>query len=804
MAAQSSNPANTTANLSQRLDKMISGGSLDYNSWISLISEIETHSPEDIDTISSAYDSFLSKFPLCHWHLDKYANHMVKMRGPEEAVNIYERGVGMAMYSVGFWVDYFSFAAASFGNPEDVRRLFKRAFLFVDKDYFCHALWDKYMKYEFELEGWSFLAHSYIQALRFPTKKLQFYYVNFKQFITNLEEEMRHENNNCNGELIPVPCASTEISADEISLVIKDLLDSPDESVKSKALNLYKSIGENYYHEACQVDKKIKCFEQKIQRRYFFASPIDDDELSNWHFYLDFVEKQGNMNWVMKLYERCLIPCAHYPELWMRYVEFLESKGGRELAISALDRATRIFLKNVPEIHLFNARFKEHIGDVSGARAALTLSDTKTDSSFVENVVMLANLERRHGNIAAASDAFVKALKNAKEKQKTHVLPNLYFHFAQLTFLTSGNTAAARDVLIDGLRDVRHCRFLLQELIKFAMTHEGASQVNIIDPIIDDAISTGLDEYEGLTAKDRENLSHLFLEFVDLCGTIHDMRRAWNRHIKLFPQSLRIKPTTPKHTTSYSRDSEMDQKGQEMVVFKSPENHETRLDQAPEKPSSQTQKDELGSKENVLSARDQENSKQMDIIPVLATQLTRENTLTPHESTERDGVVQEVKDTDEAGPTRMNSNQITQSSGQQQWEGQSMSQMLYNYHQQQQMLQQQYQQQYQMQYNYFNQQQQPYQMQPRQQHYGLQQNDQQSQDVAYQAQLLAYQQQLQQYQQYQQGYQHYQQRQSMEGPSLMQEQHNSSLDQQDSKKGPPEYKATVESSESPHLIADQS
>ena len=55
-------------------------------------------------------------------------------------------------------------------------RLFERAISFVGKDYFCHVLWDKYMKYEFSQEGWSFLAQSYIWALRCPTKKLQLYY----------------------------------------------------------------------------------------------------------------------------------------------------------------------------------------------------------------------------------------------------------------------------------------------------------------------------------------------------------------------------------------------------------------------------------------------------------------------------------------------------------------------------------------------------------------------------------------------------------------------------------------------------
>ncbi|KAL0321336.1 UNVERIFIED_CONTAM: Pre-processing factor 39 [Sesamum radiatum] len=521
--------------LSEKLNKMIADGS-DYSSWRSLILEIETASPEDIDAISLAYESFLSRFPLCHWHLEKYAYHKGKRCGPQEAVNVYERGVEAAKFSVGFWVDYFTFGATCFGDPEDVRRLFGRAVSFVGKDYFCHILWDKYMKYEFSREGWSFLAQSYIQALRFPTRKLHFYYNNFKQFVANLEEEMGYEKNNSSeAEQVSVPCAAVEISRDEISLVIKDLLDSSDRYLKSKALERYRSIGEGFYQEASQTDEKIKCFEAKIGRRYFYVTPLDDDQLDNWHLYLDFIEKQDNLDWTMNVYERCLIPCANYPEFWMRYVEFLGSKGGCELANSALDRATQIFLKNVREIHLFSARFKEHIGDINGAHAALLLCDTKADLSFVDNVVTLANLERRLGNFTAASATYEKALKTARERQKLHLLPSLYSQFARLTFL---------------------------ELIKFAMTHEGASQVNIIDSVVADAISPGLDEYEGFSAKDQENISCLFLEFVNLCGTVHDIRKAWNRHIKLFPQFLRMKTARKQSRSGHPlTDVVADQKG---------------------------------------------------------------------------------------------------------------------------------------------------------------------------------------------------------------------------------------------------
>lgn len=52
-------------------------------------------------------------------------------------------------------------------------------------------------------------------------------------------------------------------------------------------------------------------------------------------------------------------------------------------------------LQRVPVIHLFNARYKEQIGDVYAARAAFLENDTESDSAFIENVTIKANMERR-------------------------------------------------------------------------------------------------------------------------------------------------------------------------------------------------------------------------------------------------------------------------------------------------------------------------------------------------------------------------------------------------------------------------
>lgn len=55
-------------------------------------------------------------------------------------------------------------------------RLFKTALLFVGKDYYCHALWDQYIKFEYSQQNWSSLANIYLEVLRHPTGKLREYY----------------------------------------------------------------------------------------------------------------------------------------------------------------------------------------------------------------------------------------------------------------------------------------------------------------------------------------------------------------------------------------------------------------------------------------------------------------------------------------------------------------------------------------------------------------------------------------------------------------------------------------------------
>lgn len=121
-----------------------------------------------------------------------------------------------------------------------------------------------------------------------------------------------------------------------------------------------------------------------------------------------------------------------------------------------------LWKQNVPDIHLFCARFKEQIGDVFGARAAFLRCGSDLEPDFIENVTRKANMEKRlvlyspmylfmcnnriyitlqfyylffQGNVEAASIIYEKALDAAKEKRNFHALGILYAHFSYFTYM---------------------------------------------------------------------------------------------------------------------------------------------------------------------------------------------------------------------------------------------------------------------------------------------------------------------------------------------------------------------------------
>ncbi|XP_044965552.1 uncharacterized protein LOC123425870 isoform X1 [Hordeum vulgare subsp. vulgare] len=308
--------------------------------------------------------------------------------------------------------------------------------------------------------------------------------------------------------------------------------------LKPEALKQYLIAGERFYQRSSELDKEICGFETSIKRPFFHVKPLDDDQLENWNLYLDFVEKNGDFDWAVKLYERCLIPCANYSEFWIRYAEYVDAKGGREIANYALGRASSFFVKGVPSFNMYYSIFKEQIGDAPGARSLFVEGSSNFTSDFCMNINRLANMEKRMGNTKAATEIYENAIQDAMQKQNTEVLPDLYTNFAQFKYAASHSIDGAKEVFVKGIKQAP-CKPLIKGFIQFMSTYGGSAEIPLLDSVIANAVTPGSGVSTALSPEDREDISLLFLKFVDLYGGVQELRKAWARHSKLFPHNTR-------------------------------------------------------------------------------------------------------------------------------------------------------------------------------------------------------------------------------------------------------------------------
>ncbi|MBA0769720.1 hypothetical protein Gotri_018422 [Gossypium trilobum] len=545
-----------------RLWSILRANSLDFNAWTALIEETEKVAENNILKIRKVYDAFLAEFPLCYGYWKKYADHEARIGSMDKVVEVYERAVQGVTYSVDIWVLYCSFAIETYGDPETIRRLFERGLAYVGTDYLSFPLWDKYIEYEYMHQEWSRLAAIYTRILENPNQQLDRYFNSFKELAASRPlSELRTV------EEAAAPASDMVSGADgQVNEVVvhSDAAEQTPKpisagSTDAEELEKYVAIREELYKKAKEFNSKILGFETAIRRPYFHARPLNVAELENWHNYLDFIESEGDLNKVVKLYERCLIACASYPEYWIRYVLCMEASGSMDLADNALARATQVFVKRQPEIHLFAARFKEQNGDIPGARAAYQLVHNEISPGFLEAIIKHANMERRLGKLEDAFSLYEQAIAIEKGKEHSQTLPMMYAQYSRFSYLVSGNAEKAREILIGALDQVQLSKPFLEAIIYFETILPPPKQIGYLESSVDKFIAPNSDG----SAADREDASSIFLEvilyvrkllhakycrklllvaypekiivqFLSLFGDAQSIKKAEDRHAKLF------------------------------------------------------------------------------------------------------------------------------------------------------------------------------------------------------------------------------------------------------------------------------
>ncbi|KAG6434560.1 hypothetical protein SASPL_106198 [Salvia splendens] len=501
----------------ERLWSIVTTNSLDFDAWTTLIDETERTSEGNISKIRKVYDTFLAEFPLCYGYWKKYADHEARLSSVDKVAEIYERAVQGVTYSVDMWLHYCVFAIGTYGDADTIRRLFERALAYVGTDYLCFPLWDKYIEFK------ELVASRPLSELRTAEEA---------PVIADTDSQ---ENE---GE---VPPDAAEQSSTAVNASLKD----------AEELEKYIAIREEMYKKAKEFDFKIIGFETAIRRPYFHVRPLNVAELENWHNYLDFTEGGDDFNKVVKLYERCLIACARYPEFWIRYVLCMEASGSMELVENALARATLVFVKRQPEIHLFAARFKEQHGDISGARAAYQHVHTGIAPGLLEAIIKHANMENRLGKLEDACSLYEQAIAIEKGKEHSQALALLFAQYSRFIFLVSGNVEKAREILILGVESAPLSKPFLEAMIHLESVLPLPKQIDYLDSLVEKFIVPSPDNPSIASVDDREELSSIFLEFLDLFGDAMSVKKADYRHSKLFLNHRSTSVSKKRHAEDY-------------------------------------------------------------------------------------------------------------------------------------------------------------------------------------------------------------------------------------------------------------
>ncbi|KAJ8899470.1 hypothetical protein K2173_018444 [Erythroxylum novogranatense] len=515
----------------ERLWSIVKANSLDFDTWTALIEETEKVAGDKILRIRKIYDAFLAEFPLCYGYWKKYADHEARLGSVDKVVEVYERAVHGVTYSVDIWLHYCIFAISTYGDPDTIRRLFERGLAYVGTDYFSSPLWDRYIEYEGMHSEWNRVASIYTRILEFPNKRLDDYLIRFKAFAANRPlSELR------SSDEAAASATGSHVNGGEVHDDTSEQSSKPTSAGLAEADELEKYIGirEELYKKAKEFDSKICDFENAIRRPYFHVRPLNVTELENWHSYLDFIERQDDLNKVVKLYERCLIACANYPEYWIRYALCMEAWGSTDLADNALARATHVFVKRQPKIHLFAARFKEQRGDIPGARAAYQCVHAEIAPGLIEAIIKHANMEHRLGNLEDAFSLYEQAIAIEKGKEHSHALAMLYAQYARFLYLVSGNAERARNLLVEALDNVQLSKPFLEAIIHFESIQSLPKRIDYLDSLVEKFIEPNVDNLNAANAAEREELSCIYLEFLGYFGDVQSIKKAEDRHARLF------------------------------------------------------------------------------------------------------------------------------------------------------------------------------------------------------------------------------------------------------------------------------
>lgn len=348
---------------------------------------------------------------------------------------------------------------------EKIRKLYWRAVENAGRQFKAGRLWTKFVYFERQQGSISKVLPIYQEILRIPMEDYNQHFTDMKEFVmdsadpceliddTELADICREHLEDINANLGIGDQGDQAYRLAKAGELSEDALD--------RIRNVIIDQRRDTFKECERLVARIWNFEDSIKRPYFHVKPLDKAQLKNWIEYLDYEIESGTSDRnIRNLFERCVVACALYEDIWLKFANWAEHKAKDiPLARENYRRCCKIHLPKRANCRLEWATFEERHNRLDDARLILEdLSDRIPGLLAVS--ARLFHLKRRAGKMT--SEQLVAALKtewaNAQEFRERDGIEKEQFWACELAwYLCKENRIAeARMVLDSGIERSPH------------------------------------------------------------------------------------------------------------------------------------------------------------------------------------------------------------------------------------------------------------------------------------------------------------------------------------------------------------
>ncbi|GFS32019.1 pre-mRNA-processing factor 39 [Nephila pilipes] len=576
---RSKKKAESEPNKSSELEKywqVVKDNPSDFGGWTYLLHYVEQGN--NIEAARKAFNAFFKHYPYCYGYWKKFADMEKNLNNFEAAEKIFEEGTKAIPLSVDLWIHYINFFKDQQGESEDsyecIKRLFKRALAAAGREFRSDRLWDLYVNWEEENKKLRDVTAAYDELLTIPTQLYSHHFEKFRKHVKknnpreilstdeflelrqNVVNTLKHDavmgedddddkltdkNSDASPPGMETDDAPPGLEPDGTSIE-KDMMTAEEiELMKKKIVEKRKLL-----HEKNEIEVgKRWSFEEAIKRPYFHVKTLERAQLKNWKDYLDYEVENGTHESTVILFERCMIACALYEDMWLKYAKYMETHQP-EAASEVYERACKIHLPRKPSIRFSWASFEEKRSNVD--RAAQILEELgESIKDMLEITIRKINLERRRGNNEKVDELYSNCIAEAKTSQMSSHFATKY---ARYLYKVRGDFVKATEILKNALKNDPSNPYILLQLVDVGYQQDPMDQSAILEAF-DMALSSDMNNDQKLLFAQRK------LEFLeDFSSDPQRIQDAFEDYAKMFKS----------HYSSRKRSAEEDDESKEKKV----------------------------------------------------------------------------------------------------------------------------------------------------------------------------------------------------------------------------------------------